>query len=116
MAGATGSSGVAGGDGGMVAGSAANIVSMATSMDLNMNAFGYVSTSSSHPLKVDSPATNTSYTPNATYPLWIWDMWYEATVKASTFGSAGFGTVTLRALHASPSKEDVSAWRLINCQ
>ncbi|MBA3949071.1 MAG: hypothetical protein H0X44_03910, partial [Acidobacteria bacterium] len=81
-----------------------------------MNAFGYVTTASGHPLKSYSPSTNSSYTPNATYPLWIWDMWYEATIKGSTFGSAGFGSVALRALHASPPKADVSTWRLINCQ
>lgn len=114
-----GSRGVSSGknaDGGMVFGSSSNILSLATSIDLNMNAFGYVSTSSSHPLKSYSPSTNGAYTPNATYPLWIWDMWYEATIKASTFGSAGFGTVALRDIHASPAKEDVYGWRLINCQ
>jgi VCBS repeat-containing protein len=108
--------GVSGGDGAMVSGSASNIVSLDTSMNQNMNAFGYVTTSSSHPLKSYSPSTNTSYTPNATYPLWIWDVWYEATIKGSTFGASGFGTVTLRGLHASPPKADVSSWRLINCQ
>lgn len=113
-----GSLGVTGGrngDGGMISGSAANIVSMATSMDLNMNAFGYVSTASNHPLKIYSPPTNASYTANAQYPLWIWDMWYEATVKASTFGSAGFGYPRLTSLHASPAKAEVT-WRMINCQ
>jgi len=114
-----GSTGILGGrqaDGGMISGDASNIVSMATSMDLNMNAFGYVTTASNHPLKTYSPPTNDAYTPNATYPDWIWDVWYEATVRAGTFGSAGFGTVTLRGLHASPAKEDVRSWRLINCQ
>ena len=114
-----GSKGILGGrqaDGGMISGNASNIVSMATSIDLNMNAFGYVTNASNHPLKSYSPPTNDAYTPNATYPQWIWDVWYEATVRASTFGSAGFGTVTLRGLHASPAKEEVNSWRLINCQ
>lgn len=114
-----GSLGIADGrnaDGGMSFGNAGHILSMATSIDLNMNAFGYVSTSSNHPLKSYSPSTNGSYTPNATYPLWIWDVWYEATISASAFGSRGFGTVALRDLHASPAKEEVNAWRLINCQ
>jgi VCBS repeat-containing protein len=111
-----GTLGVSGGDGGMVSGSASNIVALSTSMDLNMNAFGYVTTASNSPLKSYSPATNSSYATNATYPLWIWDMWYEATVKASTFGTAGFGYPRLNALHASPPKKDVSSWRLINCQ
>ncbi len=102
-------------DGGMVSGSVANIVSMMTSADMNMNAFGYVSTSTSHPLKTYSPATNNSYTTNATYPLWIWDVWYEATVKASTFGSSGLGYVRMPDIHASPSKRD-AVWRVVNCQ
>ena len=103
-------------DGGMVFGSASNIVALGTSMDLNFNGFGYVTTSSNHPLKSYSPPTNTSYATNATYPLWIWDMWYEATVSASTFGSAGFGYPRLTGLHASPAKVDINAWRMINCQ
>lgn len=114
-----GSRGVAGGqqaDGGMVTGSVSDIVSMATSIDLNMNAFGYVSASPNHPLKTYSPPTNASYAVNATYPLWIWDVWYEATVKGSAFGSAGFGYPRLAALHASPAKADIATWRLVNCQ
>jgi VCBS repeat-containing protein len=114
-----GSMGVSNGqqaDGGMVFGSAANIVALGTSMDVNFNGFGYVTTSSNHPLKSYSPPTNSSYATTATYPLWIWDMWYEATVRASTFGSAGFGYPRLTGLHASPSKADVNSWRMITCQ
>jgi hypothetical protein len=85
-------------------------------MDVNFNSFGYVSTSSSHALKSYSPPTNSSYTPNATYPYWIWDMAYTAVVKGSTFGSAGFGYPRLVGLHASPSKQDVTTWRMITCQ
>jgi len=103
-------------DGGMVSGSASDIIAISTSIDLNMNAFGYVTTASNHPLKSYSPPTNNSYVPNATYPLWIFDMWYEATIRASAFVANGFGTVKLLNLHASPAKEDVSTWRLINCQ
>jgi len=114
-----GTAGVAGGrnaDGGMIFGNASNIVSISTSMDLNMNAFGYVSASANHPLKEYSPPTNASYVTNATYPLWIWDVWYEATVRGSAFGSAGFGSARLVSIHASPAKIDVTSWRQVSCQ
>ncbi len=89
--------GVSGGDGGMIVGSASNVVGWKTSMDANFNDYGYI-------LTTNSPATNTSYAPNATYPNWIYDVWYEVTVKLSAFGSAGFGYPRIADVHASPSK------------
>ena len=88
--------GVSGGDGGMVFGNSSDIVSVKTSLDANFNDFGYVLTS-------NSPATNANYTPNATYPNWIFDVWYEVTVKLSAF-PAGFGRPLITDVHASPSK------------
>ncbi len=92
-----GSLGVSGGDGGMVSGNASSIVSATSSMDVNFNNYGYV-------LITNSPTTNASYTPNSTYPNWIYDVWYEVTVSASTFGTAGFGYPLITGTHASPSK------------
>jgi hypothetical protein len=76
--------GVAGGDGSMIFGSSTNILGIITSLDKNFNSFGYV-------LPTNSPATDISYTPNATYPNWIYEVWYEVTVKLSAFGVSGFG-------------------------
>ncbi len=89
--------GVSGGDGKMILGSASDVVSTKTAMDANFNDFGYV-------LTTNSPATDANYTPNATYPNWIYDVWYEATVKLSAFGTAGFGNIDIASVHASPSK------------
>lgn len=115
-----GSTGVSGGgsnaDGAMILGSAANIVSYTTAMDRNMNAFGYVTTLSSHPLKTYSPPTNTSYTTNAIFPGWIWDVWYEVTVKGAAFGTQGFGSPRLVNLNASPAKLTITTIRVVNCQ
>ncbi len=89
--------GVTGGDGKMIFGSASNVLSVVTSLDRNFNQFGYVLTS-------NSPSTNSSYTPNAQYPNWIYDVWYEVTVPTSVFGASGFGRVGITGIHASPSK------------
>ena len=41
-------------------------------------------------LTTNSPATDANYTPNPTYPNWIYDVWYEVTVDLDAF-PAGFG-------------------------
>ena len=89
--------GVLGGEGGMLLGNASDVVSATTSIDKNLNTFGYV-------LTTNSPATDNNYTPNATYPNWIYDVWYEVTINLSSFGSAGFGRPVITFVHASPSK------------
>lgn len=92
-----GTLGVTGGDGKMIVGSSADVVGALTAMDVNFNQFGYK-------LETDSPLTDADYTPNATYPNWIYDVWYEVTVKKSAFGAAGFGQPYITGIHASPSK------------
>lgn len=89
--------GVTGGEGSMIVGSASDVIGVETSLDRNMNTYGYV-------LTTNSPATNANYDPDPAYPLWIYDVWYEAEVKLSAFGAAGFGTVDITGIHASPSK------------
>lgn len=86
-----------GGDGDLIKGSDNNIISIKTSLSENLNTYGYVLTS-------NSPATNSSYAPNPTYPNWIYDVWYEVTIKSSAFGGAGFGYPELPGVHASPNK------------
>jgi uncharacterized repeat protein (TIGR01451 family) len=89
--------GVTGGDGGMITGSASDVVGALTAMDVNFNQFGYV-------LTTNSPVTDADYTPNPSQPNWIYDVWYEVTVKLSAFGAAGFGQPYITGIHASPSK------------
>jgi hypothetical protein len=91
--------GVSGGDGKMIKGNKADVVEAVTSLDVNFNAFGYV-------LTVNSPATDSSYDPNLdVYPDWIYDVWYEVTVKPVPFAAGGgFGEPRITGIHASPSK------------
>ncbi|HXH19687.1 MAG TPA: SdrD B-like domain-containing protein, partial [Chitinophagales bacterium] len=89
--------GVTGGEGQMILGNVSSILSATTSLDQNMNTHGYVLTS-------NSPATDANYTPNPSYPNWIYEVWYEANVDLSVFGSAGFGYPRIASVHASPSK------------
>jgi hypothetical protein len=88
--------GVTGGDGKMLVGSAADVLNVETSLSKNFNTFGYV-------LTTNSPATDANYTPNPQFPNWIYDVWYEATVRASAF-PGGLGSVAITGVHASPSK------------
>lgn len=91
-----GNTGVTGNDGDMITGNASDVVSVRTSLDVNFNDFGYV-------LTTNSPATDASYTPDPAFPNWIYDVWYEVTVKGSAF-PGGFGTASQTDIHASPSK------------
>jgi hypothetical protein len=90
--------GVTGGDGRMLTGNASAVMQWSSSMDKNLNDRGYGS------YVVDSPATDAKYTPNAATPDWDYRVVYEAWVKLSAFGSAGFGSAKLSFIHASPSK------------
>jgi SdrD B-like domain len=87
-----------GGDGGNpTVGATTDVVSFKSSLDYNFNDLNYV-------LTTNSPTTDANYTPNPTYPNWVYDVWYEVTVKLSTFGAAGFGYPDIATVHASPSK------------
>jgi hypothetical protein len=100
--------GVTGGDGSMILGSASQIYSAETSLDRNMNKFGYV-------LLTNSPATDQNYTPNGSYPNWIYDVWYEVKVKKSAFGLVGFGKPVVTSIHASPSKTGNNTEPVVEC-
>lgn len=92
-----GTLGVSGGEGKMLVGSASSILAVATSLDRNLNGCGYC-------YAVDSPATDTSYTPNPVTPRWDYRVVYEVWIDAAAFGSAGPGEILLHNVHASPSK------------
>jgi hypothetical protein len=100
--------GVMGGDGKMLIGNASDVVDVITSLDKNFNEFGYV-------LTENSPATDNNYTPNPTYPNWIYEVWYEVTVKLSAFGSTGFGYPRITDVHASPSKTGNNTEVVVPC-
>ena len=92
-----GTGGVSEGDGDMIFGDEEDILSVRTSLSENLNTFGYI-------LLEDSPETDENYAPNADYPNWIFEVWYEVTVDLDAFGASGFGFPEIVDLHASPSK------------
>jgi hypothetical protein len=85
-----------GGDGAMILGSQAHVLSADSSLAMNFRQ------GPSYILTKDSPAM-----PNTTHPNWIFEMWYEVTVDKAAFGAAGFGYPRIVAMHASPSKSGV---------
>ncbi len=90
--------GVDGGEGKMMAGNRADVIGVRTSLDVNLNDFGYN-------LITDSPATDTNYAVNSSYSKWIYDVWYDVVVKPSAFAAGGgYGRASLDGIHASPSK------------
>ncbi len=99
--------GVLGGDGRMNIGSAASIQEWATSLAYSLNNTGYCTggncSGAGTNLLVNSPATNAFFTPNPTYPDWIFDVIYEFKVNKNAF-PGGFGSIQIPYIHASPSK------------
>jgi large repetitive protein len=89
--------GIWGGEGKMLSGSSSFVLNALSSLDVNLNTYGYN-------LTVNSPQTDNQYTPNPTYPNWIYDVWYEVTVSLDAFGASGFGQPLITYIHASPSK------------
>ena len=112
--------GPTGGDGSIVTGDAASILSWDTSLAANLNGTGYFAGGSQTPgtlppntngadLLVNSPPTvsNSDYTlatPNPWTNGWEFRSIYTVTVSNSAFGPSGFGGVTLPAVHNSPAK------------
>lgn len=87
------------GDGQMNVGNASDVVGCKTALSENFNDFGYV-------LTTDSPATDENYSQNSTYPNWIYDVWYEITVKTAPFeAGGGVKEPIISEIHSSPSKK-----------
>lgn len=99
--------GVAGGEGDITPNNPALVPEWGTSLDYSLNQLGYCSGGNcailGTDLEVDSPATDEFYTPNPTYPNWIFDVIYEAKISMAAF-PGGFGSIEVPYIHASPSK------------
>jgi hypothetical protein len=103
--------GVTGGQGGMILGSAANVVGVVTSLDRNFNVAGHV-------LTTNSPAASNTYVPVIPiYNNWIFEVWYEVEVNKSAFGLYGFGTIGIAKIRSEPSKtgKNDEAVNTVNC-
>ena len=85
--------GVTGGDGSISIGSATNLYDFDSTLELNLNRAGYTG------MIVNSPVGD---------PNWNVVNGYSFTVKASAFGSAGFGSASVFDQHNSPSKLGVN--------
>jgi len=95
-----GTLGVSGGDGKMLVGSAANVLSATTSLTENLKQLQFVSG-----FLVNSPP-ETAPNSNTSIPAG-WDYYdsYTVIVSKAAFGTKGFGGVTLVGLHDSPPKQ-----------
>lgn len=95
-----GSLGVRGGDGAMLVGNADWVVQWNTSLSRNLNERGYGG------YTVDSPVTDSRYTPNPQAPQWDYRVVYEAWIDVAAFGGASFGDASITFVHASPAKSE----------
>jgi hypothetical protein len=86
-----------GGDGTIETGSADDILSYGSSMDDNLNYYGY-------DMLENSPATDSVYTVNPDYPNWEYYAIYRLSLKPEAFGSSGYGSANMTYVHASPAK------------
>jgi hypothetical protein len=87
-----------GGDGILTTGNASDIVSFGSSLDDNLNYYGYN-------LQENSPETDTTYKQNQAYPYWQFYVLYRLSIKTSAFGTSGYGKATMTSVHASPAKD-----------
>jgi hypothetical protein len=102
-----GTLGALGGDGSMILGNASDILATTTSLDRNLNGCGYCKNdacAASGDCTVDSPPTDTSYTPNPGTPNWDYRVVYEVWIALDAFGDSGFGQAFITYTHSSPSK------------
>ena len=86
-----------GGDGAIFIGNASDVISFGSSLDDNINYYGYE-------LLVNSPATDSTFKQNPEYPYWQYYVSYHLTLDKDIFGPSGYGEVHMTSVHASPSK------------
>ncbi|MFZ5896094.1 MAG: hypothetical protein ACOY0T_33870 [Myxococcota bacterium] len=102
-----GTLGVMGGDGAVITGDASAVLAVSTSLDRNLNGCGYCKSAacaSSGDCTIDSPTTDSRYTPNPLTPNWDYRQVYEVWIDISAFGNAGFGQAYITYTHSSPAK------------
>ena len=104
-----------GGDGSMVSGTRANLLSWNTSLAKNLNNTGFCvglnCTYSGTNLLVDSPAADANCNvTNAAFAAWNFTNAYEMKISHLAFGSAGFGAVSVGLIHNSPPKSGTDAF------
>ncbi len=112
--------GASGGDGAVNVGSASSILSATTSLDQNLNTLGLCSagtcTVAGTNLLVNSPAASASYAvADPVFGNWNFTNTYYMRIAAAAFGTSGFGSVALTAIHNSPSKNGVEAPTVSPC-
>ncbi len=79
-----------------------DILSFGTTTHDNLNEYGYDVVGNE--LHINSPATDSLYTPNPDFPEWEFRVAYRMTVTKDLFGDAGYGDVLMTSVHASPAK------------
>jgi hypothetical protein len=97
--------GITGGDGAILTGNVSDVLSVGTSMDDNINYYGYE-------LFNNSPATDSAYTPDPEYPFWEFYAVYRISVKPEIFGESGYGGAFMTYVHSSPAKTSSDTYDL----
>ena len=87
-------------------GSASSVLAASSSLDYNFNRAAGGNPATGYVLTTNSPATDANYTPNASYPGWVFDVTYEAKIDGGIFGAGGFdiSQLSLGTIHDSPNK------------
>ena len=93
-------------DGKVETGSASSVLAASSSLDYNFNLAAGGNPATGYVLKTDSPATDANYTPNASFPGWVFDVTYETKIDGDIFGAGGFdiSQLSLGVIHDSPNK------------
>lgn len=94
-----GSLGITGGDGSWVSGNKAYLLSATTSLSDSLNTAAFKSG-----FNVNSPPETAPLSGVSVPPGWDYDNSYTVVVSKAAFGAAGFGGVSIPAVHDSPPK------------
>jgi len=89
-----------GGEGVIYKGNSSSVVSFGSSLDENINTYGYK-------LFENSPSTDSTFKVNGSFPYWQYYCIYRLTLDRNAFGESGYGQVRMTSVHASPSKDGV---------
>jgi len=89
--------GVTGGDGAVIKGDPAWILSFGTTADDNINVCGWTN-------ELSSPPTDSIYSPNPISTCYQYLAAYRLAIDPAAFGPSGYGTAYMTSVHASPAK------------
>jgi hypothetical protein len=88
----------------VILGDTTNVLGVSTSLHRNLNGCGYCDEAACDgDCRINSPKTDTGYTPNPETPNWDYRQVYEVWVALAAFGG-NFGQAYITYTHSSPAK------------